>query len=96
MDWVRILSVFYYRVFYWPFMALTVFGGVIVVGVFIAEPRFTLATLQEFLLVIAALIYSVSYTRERRMYLRGMNPITSGQPPPAGPPAGGTLRNSGS
>jgi hypothetical protein len=47
----------------------------IVVGAFIDEPRITSQTFSEILMSAAAMAYAISYTRERRLFLRGINPF---------------------
>jgi hypothetical protein len=72
MNWVQRFNRLYYLWAHWPFIVSMAFSITLIVGAFIDDPRFTLATLREFLFVIAAAIFSVTYTRERREFLRAM------------------------
>jgi hypothetical protein len=70
MKWLQRFNRFYYLWLYWPFIVGIAVVIAAVVGAFIDEPRFTLATLKEFVAMIVLSTFSVAYTRERREFLR--------------------------
>jgi hypothetical protein len=73
MVWLA--RAFYHRLIYWPIMVMVGLCVLIAVGAFIDEPEVTWRTVKNGGLVAAMVAYAVAYTRERRLFLRGMSPF---------------------